>query len=94
MSPRALLLDEPFAAMDVSTRLEIQQFLSQHLRAISIPTLVVTHDVTDVLSLSPTFAVLERGRITQWGVWSSLVAEPASAFTRALVGRVHQRELI
>ncbi len=93
-SPRALLLDEPFAAMDVGARLEIQQFLSHHLRALSIPTLVITHDVVDVLPLSPTFAVLERGQITQRGGWPSIATQPASAFTRALVARVHQGERV
>ncbi|MEM7544687.1 MAG: ATP-binding cassette domain-containing protein [Pseudomonadota bacterium] len=45
--PRALLLDEPFAALDVERRAEIRQFVFDHIRQTAIPALLVTHDEGD-----------------------------------------------
>ncbi|EPR30339.1 ABC transporter related protein [Alkalidesulfovibrio alkalitolerans DSM 16529] len=45
--PRALLLDEPFASLDVETRKEFRQFVFDHARAAGLPTLLVTHDQSD-----------------------------------------------
>lgn len=45
--PRALLLDEPFSKLDAVLRAEIRTFLFEHVRARSLPTLLVTHDAAD-----------------------------------------------
>jgi putative thiamine transport system ATP-binding protein len=45
--PRALLLDEPFSKLDAALRAEIRTFLFEHVRARSLPTLLVTHDAAD-----------------------------------------------
>ena len=47
--PRALLLDEPLAALDVQTRAEVQAELRRHLAAFAGPTLIVTHDPIEAL---------------------------------------------
>lgn len=45
--PRALLLDEPFAKLDVALRARFRTFVFEHARAQGLPTLLVTHDPQD-----------------------------------------------
>ncbi|MFQ6018792.1 MAG: ATP-binding cassette domain-containing protein, partial [Kiloniellaceae bacterium] len=45
--PRALLLDEPFAKLDLGLRTRFRRFVFDHARAGSLPTLLVTHDPAD-----------------------------------------------
>lgn len=45
--PRALLLDEPFARLDLATRGRFREFVFEHLRGRNLPTLLVTHDPAD-----------------------------------------------
>lgn len=85
ISPRALLLDEPLAALDAHARREVRAFLAPFLRSLAVPTLLVTHDAADVRALAERIVVLEAGRITQSGTWAELEAAPASAFVRAFL---------
>ncbi|XYI00029.1 ABC transporter ATP-binding protein [Sorangium sp. So ce1128] len=85
VSPRALLLDEPLAALDVHSRREVRAFLAGYLRALALPTIVVTHDAEDARLLGQRIAVLEAGRVTQAGTWEDLAARPGSRFVEELV---------
>lgn len=84
-SPRALLLDEPLAALDAEARSEVRAFLARYLAKLRLPTIVVTHDASDAVALAHRVAVLERGRLVQHGTWSELAASPASRFVEQLV---------
>jgi molybdate transport system ATP-binding protein len=81
--PRALLLDEPFAALDLPHRQQMRQLLAARLRQWQLPAIVISHDPADARSLADDVAVLERGRITQQGSWQQLCAAPATPFIRA-----------
>lgn len=85
LSPRALLLDEPLAALDVHARREVREFLAGYLGKLSLPTVLVTHDAADARMLAQHIAVLEHGRITQLGGWDDLVKSPATRFVRDFV---------
>ncbi|WP_437637239.1 ABC transporter ATP-binding protein [Sorangium sp. So ce854] len=85
VSPRALLLDEPLAALDVHSRREVRAFLAGYLRALALPTIVVTHDAADARQLGRRVAVMEAGRVTQAGTWDELAARPGSRFVEELV---------
>ena len=87
VSPRALLLDEPLAALDVHARREVRQFLSEALARIGLPALLVTHDAEDARVLGRRIAVLEAGQITQLGTWDELVERPLTPFVRGFVGQ-------
>ena len=80
VNPRALLLDEPLAALDVHSRREVRGFLADYLKKLGLPTIVVTHDAADARQLGHRIAVLEAGTITQTGTWDELAARPASRF--------------
>jgi molybdate transport system ATP-binding protein len=86
--PRALLLDEPLAAMDVTARHEVRGFLRAYLAQLGLPSVVVTHDAMDARALGDRIAVLEAGRIVQSGSFAELQARPASAFVAAFVASV------
>jgi len=82
--PSALLLDEPLAALDVSVRRHLRDFLRGRLAELGLPTIVVTHDADDAAALSDDIAVLEQGRIVQRGTIDELRAQPATEFVREL----------
>jgi molybdate transport system ATP-binding protein len=84
--PRALLLDEPFAALDVSVRASVRRFLADALRAWRLPTLVVTHDRADVEALDGEVLVMEAGAVAQTGRFAALAAAPRTDFVRRLAG--------
>jgi molybdate transport system ATP-binding protein len=83
--PRALLLDEPLAALDVAARVDVRSFVSSALARLAVPAIVVTHDLDDAAALGARIAVLERGRLAQVGTVDEIRARPASPFVEALV---------
>jgi molybdate transport system ATP-binding protein len=83
--PRALLLDEPLGALDVSVRREVRRFLADHLRAWGLPTVVVTHDRADTEALGGELLVMESGSIVQKGRLGDLAARPQTEFVRQFV---------
>ena len=85
-SPRALLLDEPLAALDVESRHSVRGFLVSELRAQQRPFIVIAHDREDVRAFGAPVAVLERGRVVQRGELATLEAAPATTFTARLLG--------
>ncbi len=90
VEPRALLLDEPLAALDVPARRQVRRFLAERLAALALPALVVTHDPLDARALGQRIAVLEAGRVTQLGAWEELAAEPATPFVAELVAAARE----
>ena len=85
VSPELLLLDEPLAALDVEVRGAVRSDLAAHLRALDIPTIVVTHSFEDVVELAQDVVVLEAGRVTQRATVRELIKSPATAYVRKLV---------
>lgn len=86
VDPLALLLDEPLAALDVATRVEIRRDLRQHLVEFEGPTLLVTHDPVDALALADHVAVIESGRITQTGTIAEVTTQPRTRYVADLIG--------
>jgi molybdate transport system ATP-binding protein len=84
--PRMLLLDEPLAALDVSTRAEVRRDLRRHLRDFPGVNLVVTHDPLEAVALADRLAVIEEGRIVQSGSAAEVTGRPRSRYVADLVG--------
>lgn len=89
VEPRALLLDEPLAALDVHARREVREFLAATLERLGLPTIVVTHDPADAALLGRRIAVLEEGRVTRLGTWQGLATQPGSRFVEEFVAAMH-----
>jgi molybdate transport system ATP-binding protein len=84
--PRLLLLDEPMAALDARTRIEVRAELRRHLPTYGGPTLLVTHDPVDALVLADRVLVLEGGRVVQEGAPAEVARRPATEYVARLVG--------
>lgn len=85
--PKALLLDEPLAALDVEFRDEVRADLGVHLREFGGPTILVTHDREDVDALADEIVVLDAGRIVQQGALADVTRKPATAWAARFVGK-------
>jgi molybdate transport system ATP-binding protein len=85
--PRALLLDEPFSAVDQVTRRRLQRELSRLREQIRIPILLVTHDLDEAVALADRLCVLHGGRSLQEGDAETLFRRPASAEVARLLDR-------
>jgi len=66
-TPRALLLDEPFAALDDATRAGVRDEVRATLSALDVPVVLVTHDESDVAAFAAPVVRLERGRVVAPG---------------------------
>ena len=84
--PRVLLLDEPLAALDASTKATVRGELRELLRDLGLPTLLVTHDFEDAAVLASQVGVIVDGRLVQLASPAELVAAPASPFVASLTG--------
>lgn len=61
--PRLLLLDEPLGALDALTRIEMQQLIEKLWRQHGFTVLLVTHDVSEAVSVADRVILIEEGRI-------------------------------
>jgi molybdate transport system ATP-binding protein len=86
IEPRALLFDEPFAALDVEARDEVRAYLRARLAELRLPALVVTHERADVEAIGAAVVVLEAGRVVQRGTLGEIEARPASAWAARFTG--------
>lgn len=74
--PTALLLDEPFAALDRGLRIRLREELRELQRSLALPMLVITHDEDDVAQLADEVVQLSAGRVVSGELRTSAV-EPA-----------------
>ncbi|MEU4227603.1 ABC transporter ATP-binding protein [Nonomuraea sp. NPDC026600] len=84
--PRLLLLDEPLAALDAHTRLEIRSQLRRHLADFDGATVLVTHDPLDAMVLADRLIVIENGAIVQQGGPAEVARQPRTDYVARLVG--------
>ena len=83
--PNMLLLDEPFSALDNPVRMEMRKLLLKIRNELSIPVILVTHDISEAYSMADTMIVYAGGRIVQTGHPSEVFNNPASQEVEALV---------
>ncbi|SCY82684.1 molybdate transport system ATP-binding protein [Streptomyces sp. 136MFCol5.1] len=84
--PRLLLLDEPLAALDARTRLDVRAQLRRHLTEFEAVAVLVTHDPLDAMVLADRLVVIEHGRIVQEGAPSDIARHPRTDYIAQLVG--------
>ncbi len=84
--PDLLLLDEPLAALDAQTRIDVRAVLREHLHAFAGPCLLVTHDPLDALLLADRLIVLEDGTVRQDADPATVAARPATDYVARLLG--------
>ena len=84
--PEVLILDEPTAALDVEATAQVSAVLRERLAGTGITTLLVSHDIAEVLSLASHMIVMGEGRIVEEGEPARVLASPASVFAARLAG--------
>lgn len=84
--PRLLLLDEPLAALDATTRAEVRRDLKRHLASFHGIRLVVTHDPLEAVALADRLIVMENGQLVQTGSPAEVTEHPRSQYVADLVG--------
>lgn len=84
--PRVLLLDEPFAALDPSTRAALRRSLLTLQRTERVTILQVSHDFDEALRLGDLVAVLADGKVLQQGSPEEVFRRPNSAFVAQFTG--------
>jgi molybdate transport system ATP-binding protein len=84
--PKLLLLDEPLAALDAATRVEVRRELRRHLAEFRGCAVLVTHDPVDAYTLADRVVIIENGHVVQDGSFTEIAAHPRSAYVAELVG--------
>ncbi|MGW0613823.1 ABC transporter ATP-binding protein [Streptomyces sp. NPDC002788] len=84
--PRLLLLDEPLAALDARTRLEVRAQLRRHLAEFEAVAVLVTHDPLDAMVLADRLVVVEHGQVVQEGTPAGIARHPRTDYIARLVG--------
>ena len=72
--PEILLLDEPLSALDNKMRLKLQDYVLKVHRQFNLTTLLISHDIGEILKLSDKVYVIKNGKITRGGVPSEVFA--------------------
>lgn len=84
--PRALLLDEPLAALDLKLRQAMQLELKRIQREVGITFVYVTHDQSEALTMSDRIAVMNQGRLDQVGTGTEIYERPETRFVANFIG--------
>ncbi|MER5709640.1 ABC transporter permease [Streptomyces sp. NPDC002122] len=84
--PRLLLLDEPLAALDQTTRAHVRHTLRSHLAGFGGVCLIVTHDPVEAVSLADRVLVLEEGRTLQDASPAEVSRHPRSPWVARMLG--------
>ncbi|MDY6808789.1 MAG: ATP-binding cassette domain-containing protein [Actinomycetota bacterium] len=86
VQPDVLLLDEPFAALDISVAQQIRSLLRDLLAERRGATVLVTHDLIDAVALARDVVVLDHGRVVDEGRTADVLTRPGHPFTASLSG--------
>jgi osmoprotectant transport system ATP-binding protein len=84
-SPRVMLLDEPFGALDPLTRDRLQQSFLRIRRQLALTAIFVTHDMVEALLVGDRIAVMNEGRLVQIGTPRELLRSPADDYVHRLM---------
>jgi len=86
IEPRMLLLDEPFGALDAKVRKELRLWLRKLHERMGITTIFVTHDQEEAFALADLVAVINAGKLEQYGAPADVRRAPKTAFVRDFIG--------
>ncbi|MDT6942169.1 ABC transporter ATP-binding protein [Brucella pseudogrignonensis] len=84
--PNILLMDEPFGALDPVIRAKAQEDLKAIQKRLGTTILLVTHDMEEAIQLGDHIAVMDDGKLLQYGTPAEILAHPATEFIEKLVG--------
>lgn len=86
VEPALLLLDEPLSALDARVRAELRGEIREMQRRLAIPTIMVTHDQEEALTMADRVVCMNAGKIEQIGSPEEIYSRPATRFVADFVG--------
>jgi len=93
IEPKVLLLDEPLSNLDANFRERMRWELRSLQQRLKITFLYVTHDQSEALAMSDWVAVMNAGRVEQWGTPREIYHAPRGAFVATFIGTANLREV-
>jgi multiple sugar transport system ATP-binding protein len=84
--PAAFLMDEPLSNLDAKLRVEMRAEIISIQRRVNTPTLYVTHDQIEAITMGDRVAILRDGALEQLGTPDELYAHPANTFVAGFIG--------
>ncbi|GEM46750.1 ABC transporter ATP-binding protein [Deinococcus cellulosilyticus] len=84
--PPVLLMDEPFGALDPIAREKLQLEFLDIQKRLSKTIVMVTHDISEAILMADCIALMNEGRLEQFGTPDELIHQPASPFVRRFMG--------
>ncbi|MDS0524777.1 sulfate ABC transporter ATP-binding protein [Clostridium sp. SHJSY1] len=85
-SPKLLLLDEPFAAIDAKVRKELRAWLREMISKLGITSIFVTHDQDEAVEVADEIIVTNKGVIEQMGTPIEIYKNPKTPFVTQFIG--------
>ena len=89
MRPKVLLLDEPFAALDLKLRHTMQDELRRLHKEIGGTFVFVTHDQAEAMALATKVVVMSKGKVEQVGTGEEIYLRPKTQFVSTFVGEAN-----
>ena len=86
--PALLLADEPVSALDVSIQSQILNLLTELTRDLGLTMIFISHDLSVVHYLADSIAVMQRGRIVEYGTADAVFNHPQNPYTQTLLAAV------
>lgn len=84
--PEGFLMDEPLSNLDAKLRAEMRTYLQQLQEDIGVTTVYVTHDQTEAMTMGDKIAILNDGRLQQYGTPAGCYHEPKNTFVAEFIG--------
>lgn len=84
--PRVLLLDEPFASLDIELREQLAIELRTILKHDGVTTIMVSHNQLEAFAMADVIGVMKAGRLLQWDTAFNLYHKPQNEVVADLIG--------
>jgi peptide/nickel transport system ATP-binding protein len=88
LGPRLLIADEPTSALDVSVQARVLDLFQELQRDIGFACLFISHDLAVVEILARRIAVMEKGKLVEFGTREQILTRPQELYTKRLLAAV------
>lgn len=89
IKPKVILFDEPLSNLDAKLRVETRAQIRQLQQGMQLTCLYVTHDQSEAMAISDYVAVMNKGRIQQFGTPQEIYFKPSNAFVADFIGEAN-----